>query len=209
MIKTYSVLATLAAIRNAKRQNKKKFFIPGTNEEVRISSTFVVLANKGTTCVCCGASAVSFAYVITDCGRRSFSFLTKDNVPLTKDHIIPKSVGGSNSSGNYQTMCQVCNLKKGCSHDSDQYLIDVINTLNTLYNSCHRQQNIKARIEKFKTLFSRIRSRRKGNRLGTKQKWLIDSSSHDFFVKILQKHLQITKIKQKQIKKVPYERPIF
>lgn len=31
---------------------------------------------------------------------------------LTKDHIIPRSLGGSNNMSNYQCMCEVCNGKK-------------------------------------------------------------------------------------------------
>lgn len=34
---------------------------------------------------------------------------------LTKDHIVPKSRGGKNWIGNYQTMCERCNLLKGNS----------------------------------------------------------------------------------------------
>ena len=34
-------------------------------------------------------------------------------VMLTKDHIIPKSHGGSNASDNMQTMCKPCNERKG------------------------------------------------------------------------------------------------
>lgn len=34
-------------------------------------------------------------------------------VLMTKDHIHPRSLGGPNELGNYQTMCQPCNGKKG------------------------------------------------------------------------------------------------
>ena len=36
-----------------------------------------------------------------------------DEVLLTKDHIIAKSLGGSNGVNNMQTMCSRCNLDKG------------------------------------------------------------------------------------------------
>lgn len=38
-----------------------------------------------------------------------------DLILMTKDHIIPVSVGGRNLLHNLQTMCCVCNTKKGHS----------------------------------------------------------------------------------------------
>ena len=32
---------------------------------------------------------------------------------MTKDHIVPKSHGGTNASNNLQTMCEECNNNKG------------------------------------------------------------------------------------------------
>lgn len=31
---------------------------------------------------------------------------------FTKDHILPKSKGGTNTMDNYQIMCRICNEKK-------------------------------------------------------------------------------------------------
>lgn len=40
--------------------------------------------------------------------------LSKDGlVMMTKDHIIPRSAGGPTNWGNLQTMCTICNGKKG------------------------------------------------------------------------------------------------
>jgi len=35
-----------------------------------------------------------------------------NEVLMTKDHIIPRSAGGSNSLSNLQTMCHSCNIQK-------------------------------------------------------------------------------------------------
>jgi 5-methylcytosine-specific restriction endonuclease McrA len=32
---------------------------------------------------------------------------------MTKDHIVPKSKGGKDMLSNTQTMCVICNTKKG------------------------------------------------------------------------------------------------
>ena len=38
-----------------------------------------------------------------------------EEVLMTKDHIIPKSLGGKNTIYNLQPMCQFCNSRKGSS----------------------------------------------------------------------------------------------
>src|SRR3990167_6528590 len=47
----------------------------------------------GNTCVACGQDS--------------------EAQPLTRDHIIPKSKGGSNRLSNIQPLCQRCNKQKG------------------------------------------------------------------------------------------------
>jgi 5-methylcytosine-specific restriction endonuclease McrA len=49
-----------------------------------------------------------------------FNFYSEDGVLFTKDHIIPKSLGGSDSMCNFQTMCSKCNSKKGNSYEAKQ-----------------------------------------------------------------------------------------
>lgn len=83
------------------------------------SQRYQVFFERGTDCVCCGLRGRYFwleqskhqqgtayhfnLYGIDDDGNE---------VQLTKDHIVPKSKGGKNYIGNYQTMCDRCNMNK-------------------------------------------------------------------------------------------------
>ncbi|MCA1840201.1 MAG: HNH endonuclease [Actinobacteria bacterium] len=40
----------------------------------------------------------------------------RDDVRLTKDHVIPVSKGGTNDIGNIQPLCQSCNASKKDKH---------------------------------------------------------------------------------------------
>lgn len=50
---------------------------------------------------------VRFGYRCTGCG------VAHAQSPLTKDHVVPVSKGGSNSISNIQPLCRPCNSKKG------------------------------------------------------------------------------------------------
>jgi len=38
-------------------------------------------------------------------------------VMMTKDHILPRSLGGPTTLENLQVMCTICNSKKGCTYN--------------------------------------------------------------------------------------------
>ena len=73
------------------------------------------LFSENPTCVVCGRT-ISYALLTTGKGNRAhFNFFSTDDVLMTKDHIVPKSLGGSDLMDNYQTMCSICNTKKGAT----------------------------------------------------------------------------------------------
>ena len=83
------------------------------------SDRYKVFFTKGYKCVKCGIEGSYFALEknIPEDGRYHLNLyaLDKDGneVLMTKDHIIPHSKGGKSTLENYQTMCTICNCKKG------------------------------------------------------------------------------------------------
>ena len=88
---------------------------------------------RSLSCACCGitGSVMILEWQLRSSGEdpnvRQPHFnlyaITSDGlVLLTKDHILPKSQGGRNALGNYQTMCELCNSLKG----SDQIDMETV-----------------------------------------------------------------------------------
>lgn len=75
-----------------------------------------VFHQKGTKCIHCNRQATVIA---KGKGRGSFHWdlyceePDGNYIPLTVDHILPKSLGGSNDIENLQPLCYPCNKKKG------------------------------------------------------------------------------------------------
>jgi len=82
------------------------------------SQRYLLFKRSGCTCVECGLVADRCILIAEPNGnnRGHFEFAGVDSsgtlVIMTKDHIIPRSLGGNDILENYQPMCEVCNKNK-------------------------------------------------------------------------------------------------
>jgi hypothetical protein len=68
--------------------------------------------HKEVKCVCCGLTATHFT-LEGDTNTTPHLNLYSNEALLTKDHIHPKSLGGTDTLNNLQVMCANCNVAKG------------------------------------------------------------------------------------------------
>lgn len=82
---------------------------------VSIASKKLLTFKQSTICTSCGAQGDYFLLLRNPHakGRASLEMFSKEDKLLTRDHIMPRSLGGSNDMSNSQTMCLTCNSKKG------------------------------------------------------------------------------------------------
>ena len=99
------------------RTRKKRVNFCG--DEIKLHSLrYLVFFEKGMTCVSCGIQGRFFAKERSPTDKRYHLNLYAVNdkgeeVLMTKDHIIPVSLGGRNTLDNLQCMCAPCNKAKG------------------------------------------------------------------------------------------------
>jgi len=107
------------------KRNEKKY-VDLDGDFVKINSQrYQLFKHKGCTCVKCGLVGTYFAKEKAEQDARYHLNLYGKNsegeeIMLTKDHIIPKSLGGLNHLSNYQTMCKICNEEKGNQIEEDK-----------------------------------------------------------------------------------------
>jgi 5-methylcytosine-specific restriction endonuclease McrA len=99
------------------RQRKIRHVFCGVSVKVA-SLRLSTFKQKGVSCVSCGLKGKYFKVERNNKNENYHLNLygidkEGNEVAMTKDHIVPKSKGGKDMLSNTQTMCAICNTKKG------------------------------------------------------------------------------------------------
>ena len=119
--KFYSVADIFNMIHDATTNYRSTINIDG--DDISINKTLRVF-ERSTKCVSCGIEGKYFVKTKADMFNAATLNLYAidihgNKVLMTKDHIKPKSLGGSNTYDNLQTMCVHCNNAKDNIEDID------------------------------------------------------------------------------------------
>ena len=124
-IKVYSIEEVEAMVKEdaintaCRREDKRTHSIVVDGYDVYTTSQrYKTFIEKGYKCVCCGRTGTYYALEKShgsNAKRAHFNLYSADNVLMTKDHILPKSMGGADCIENMQTMCAICNCEKESS----------------------------------------------------------------------------------------------
>jgi len=115
---TYTLDQVLSEVKpyDAKIGNR---FVEYDGDQIKMESQrYRLFKRDGCDCVKCSIKGTFFAKErhIAE-GRFHFNLYgldeNGDEVMITKDHMIPKSIGGKNNLSNYQVLCSTCNWDKG------------------------------------------------------------------------------------------------
>lgn len=98
----------------------REFEVAGKLYRVRMDShRYATFRRSGLACVKCGLLGVVMRL---ECFRNAdptrphfnlYALREGESILMTKDHIVPCSAGGEDNIENYQTMCTICDGKKG------------------------------------------------------------------------------------------------
>lgn len=126
------------------RESKADIHVDGFNVH-KFSLRYMTFFQKGTTCACCGKEGTYFTLDLAseateESNRRHFNLRAEDGTLMTRDHILPKSLGGAETVENMQTYCVDCNKAKGNTYSGLEYIVAI--------NKCNGQEKLFAQEEK-------------------------------------------------------------
>lgn len=124
---TYPVEALLSIV---EMHHTKKDTALFDGDPIKLGSDrYKLFKKKGVCCVTCGLVGTYFAKErsatkkqpkIESWHMNLYGINAEgEEVLMTKDHIVPRVLGGPDHIDNYQPMCQVCNSEKGSKHETD------------------------------------------------------------------------------------------
>lgn len=119
----YRYMMLTKDIKKHKTTNELLFY--GKPSGIQATKTVKTALSYKTKCVGCGLISKYTAVVQNkDTGRYNVIFLVEQDgqfMPLTKDHILAKARGGTDTFKNLQCMCSYCNTNKGDSLDYPEH----------------------------------------------------------------------------------------
>ncbi len=115
--------------------NRKDYQVGEQIYKVKMNSHRYFLFSGERKCVVCGVEGTRMVLELppgSQCPHFNFYAIENEEYLLmTKDHKVPKSLGGKNALENYQTMCAICNGIKG----SAELTLEDIKALREIYNT--------------------------------------------------------------------------
>jgi hypothetical protein len=122
----YGIEKVLPYLTRLGGEQDKEYIEDGNIFSVKMHSARYKMFLENISCVRCGVVGEFFQLERMTDGvshRAHFNLyginpITKEELMMTKDHIIPRSKGSKDNLSNYQTMCSSCNGEKGNNLES-------------------------------------------------------------------------------------------
>lgn len=141
-----------------KKSYKKANF--GYGQKTNLKSQRIETFKKSTSCICCGIKSSYYKKFShnKDISPHLNLYANENGIEIlmTKDHILPKSLGGKDIIENYTTACITCNNFKGNSTLTWDEIREIILHEKNIHNTIKLNLNPDIIISKIKIIQQRI-----------------------------------------------------